>query len=153
MISHLQWDSQQQRWQKQQLVMFYKIINNFVGIDPTTYLQASSSRNRVSHNLHFAVHGTLTDCRKFSFSPRTVSVWNRLPATAAEAPSLVYIKHGALYPYTLISMPATGRLIWWVKSCAGRVSHPGAPKAGLVLLRWVECGMEPLYLFLTLSIY
>ncbi|MCG8047725.1 MAG: reverse transcriptase family protein, partial [Candidatus Thiodiazotropha endolucinida] len=92
MLSHLQWDSLEERRQKQQLVMFYKIINNLVDIDQALYLQASSSRTRASHDLRFAVHGTSTDCHKFSFFPRTIPVWNRLPASAAEAPSLAYFK-------------------------------------------------------------
>ena len=37
----------------------------------------------------FQQYPTSTDCFKFSFFPRTIPVWNRLPAAAAEAPSLV----------------------------------------------------------------
>jgi len=92
MLSHLNWETMQSRRQKQQLVMLYKVINDLVDISAETYLQRTNSRTRAAHNLRFTPYSTSTDCHKFSFFPRTIPVWNRLPATAAETPSLVSFK-------------------------------------------------------------
>ncbi|KAH3736548.1 hypothetical protein DPMN_043119 [Dreissena polymorpha] len=44
------------------------------------------------HSLTYNHYSTSSDVFKFSFFPITIPVWNRLPATEAEASSLVSFK-------------------------------------------------------------
>ncbi|MCG8046534.1 MAG: hypothetical protein N0E48_12995, partial [Candidatus Thiodiazotropha endolucinida] len=92
MLSHLQWETLKSRRQKQQLTMLYKIIHNLVDIPSAEYLQLTTSRTRAAHSLRYNTYRTSTDGHKYSFFPRTIPVWNRLPASAAEAPSLASFK-------------------------------------------------------------
>ncbi|KAH3860430.1 hypothetical protein DPMN_023329 [Dreissena polymorpha] len=51
------------------------------------YLSDSPVRTRRNmHSLAYKHTSTSSDVFKFSFFPRTIPVWNRLPATVAEAP-------------------------------------------------------------------
>ena len=92
MLDHLQWEILEARRTKCQLSMFYKITNNLVDIHPETYLSRTSSRTRANHSLKFRQISTKKDYFKFSFFPRTIPVWNSLPAVVAEAPSLAQFK-------------------------------------------------------------
>ena len=92
MIEELEWPSLERRRTTGQLTMLYKIINNTVDIPTTPYFTYNRSRTRANH-IHKINHiGTKTDTFKYSFFPRTVPLWNMLPAAVAEAPSLVSFK-------------------------------------------------------------
>ena len=92
MLQELEWDPLDTRRTKTQLTMFYKILNNIVDIQPDLYLNKAYSRTRSNHSLKFQHFSSRTDTFKFSFFPRVVPIWNSLPSTAAEAPSLVSFK-------------------------------------------------------------
>jgi hypothetical protein len=92
MLAELQWDTLQSRRTRQQLIFFYKIVNNLVDVPPDPYLTPGHSRTRSSHSSKFRQFSPRTNVFKFSFFPRTVPVWNSLPAAVAEAPSLVHFK-------------------------------------------------------------
>ena len=94
MLESLNWESLQSRRTKIQLTMLFKIINNLVDIPSDTYLTPSRTRTRAAHTQKMLQYHTRTDTFKFSFIPRTIPVWNHLPASVAEAPDLVSFKRG-----------------------------------------------------------
>ena len=98
MLDALQWESLESRRTKIQLTLLFKIINDLVDIRADDYLASSTGRTRQSLSKKYRQISTRTDSYKFSFFPRTIPVWNSLPASVAEAPSLVSVKKG-LSPY------------------------------------------------------
>lgn len=94
MINYLRWDSLSSRRSKLQLTMFYKIVYGHVDIDCSHYLSAASTRTRSRHSKKFLQIRANTDFFKSSFFPRTIPLWNNLPANVAEAPSLGIFKSG-----------------------------------------------------------
>ena len=92
MLEELGWESLESRRTKTQLTFMYKIINNLVDITPQPYLEPGNARTRSNHNLKFRQIQTKRDTFKFSFFPRTIPIWNSLPASSAEAPSLASFK-------------------------------------------------------------
>ena len=59
--------------------MFYKIINNLVDVDFTSYLIPSVSQTR-GHHLKFRQLQTRINSFQHSFLPATIREWNSLPA-------------------------------------------------------------------------
>ena len=94
MLDTLQWESLESRRTKQQLTMMFKIVNNLVDIKADMYLTPSTSHTRKRHDKSYRVISSSTDSYKFSFFPRTIQVWNSLPAAVAEAPDLVSFRQG-----------------------------------------------------------
>ena len=93
MLDHLQWESLESRRTKAQLTMFYKITNDLVDIPAEKYLIPSKTNTRSCHSKKFSLAPTSTSYYKNSF-PRTIAVWNNLPANVAEASDLVSFKQG-----------------------------------------------------------
>jgi len=93
-LLYLQWETLETRRQKHQLTMFFKIINNLVAIDPDPYLTPARVMPRSAHTKRFLSYSTSTDTLKFSFFPRCIPLWNKLPASIAEAHSLASFKNG-----------------------------------------------------------
>ena len=89
MLDYLGWESHEIRRSKLQLIVLYKFVHGLIDIPPTDYLTQTSSRTRTVHKYKYQQYSTST---KYSFFPRTIPLWNRLPAAAAEAPSLVSFK-------------------------------------------------------------
>ena len=87
MLDYLGWETHESRRTKLQLTVFYKIVHDLIAIPHSRYLTPASKKTRAAHSFKFQQYPTSTDCFKFSFFPRTIPVWNRLPAAAAEAPS------------------------------------------------------------------
>lgn len=92
MLDHLEWETLEARRTKNRLVMFFKIIHGLVDIPAEEYLTPASTRTRSRHSLKFRQIPTSSDYHKFSFFPNTVCLWNSLPASVADAPSLVSFK-------------------------------------------------------------
>ena len=88
MIDHLQWESLKSRRSKIQLNLLYKVVEDLVDIPADKYLTPSTARTRSAHSRKFRQYSTSTDPFKFSFFPHTIPLWNSLPASVAEAPSL-----------------------------------------------------------------
>ena len=60
---------------------------------PTEYHPVSKTReSRGCHSKQYVTYQTNIDSFKFSFLPRTVLDWNKLPMTVVEAESLVDFK-------------------------------------------------------------
>jgi len=96
MLDGLGWETLESRRQKHQLTLFYKVVNNLVDIPASRYLTPSNSRTRTNHSKKFQQFSAKCDYYKFSFFPRTVPVWNSLPAQIAESPDLVSFRQGLL---------------------------------------------------------
>ena len=94
MLEHLEWDTLEARRCKLQLTMFYKIVNNIVDINKDLYLEPAMAKTRANHSKKFRQISTSQNCFKNSFFPRTFPLWNKLPASTAEAPDLVRFKQG-----------------------------------------------------------
>ena len=92
MLQDLQWETLESRCIKKQICMMYRINNNLVDIPAEEYLTTPKRSTRSNHSFKFLQYPTSTDCFKYSFFPRTIPVWNTLPAALAEAPSLASFK-------------------------------------------------------------
>ena len=94
MLDHLEWETLESRRTKNQLTMLFKIIHGLVDIPASDYITPANTRTRSSHSLKFRQFSSSSDYFKFSFFPRSVSHWNKLPATVAKSPDLVSFKQG-----------------------------------------------------------
>ena len=94
MLHDPNWETLESRRAKLQLVMMYKIINDLVDIPCDAYLTPATARTRAIYSKKLLQHPTRTDTFKHIFFPRTIPVWNLLPAPVAEAPDLVLFKQG-----------------------------------------------------------
>ena len=99
LLNQLEWDTLASRRTKIQLTLVYKIVNSLVDIPPDPFFVPGPCRTRSNHKLKFRQISTSKDYFKFSFFPRIIPIWNNLPASVAEAPSLVQFKRG-LKPLT-----------------------------------------------------
>ena len=77
-----------------EIVMGRNVHWPLIAIPHSIYLTPASKKTRAAHS-KFQQYPTSTDCFKFSFFPRTIPVWNRLLAAAAEAPSFLYHSRGS----------------------------------------------------------
>ena len=92
MLDHLDWESLEASRTKHRLIMFFKIVHGLVDIPSDAYLTPASTQTRSHHSLKFRQIPTSSDYYKHSFFPKTVCLWNSLPAAVAEAPDLVPFK-------------------------------------------------------------
>ena len=84
MLQRLQWESLQARRKAYKLVMMYKTANNLVDLSVANFnLQQSPI-----HPHKYIQPFTRTDCYKFSYIPSVVRLWNGLPASVAQAPTI-----------------------------------------------------------------
>ena len=81
MLEHLEWESLESRCVKCQLTMLFKIINDLVDIPRDQYLTEASTRTRSHHSHKFRHVPAPSDYFKNSFFPRTIVLWNSLPAS------------------------------------------------------------------------
>jgi len=93
MLDHLNWESLESRRTKSQLMMLFKIVHGLVAIPQDLYLTPSPRSHSLGGRKFIQKQGSTTNYLN-SFFPRTIAAWNRLPATVAEAPSLVSFKQG-----------------------------------------------------------
>ena len=92
MLEDLGWDTLETRRAKSQVTMMYKIMNGLVDIPAADYVTPASTRTRSNHSKKQRQISTSTETYKYSFFPRTIPLWNSLPAVLAEAPDLVSFK-------------------------------------------------------------
>ena len=86
MIYYLQWEALESRRTKIQLTLFFKVIHNLIDISADRlYLIPSTTRTRSIQSKKYRHFFPSSDSFKFSFFPRTVPLWNSLPAVLAEA--------------------------------------------------------------------
>ena len=94
MLDHLEWDTLETRRTRNQLTMLYKISNDLVDIPADMFLTLAPSVTRSTHPRNYLMPSTTTSYHRNSFFPKTIAVWNRLPAETAMSPDLVSFKRG-----------------------------------------------------------
>ena len=70
------------------LSLFYKIHHNLVAIPIENYLTPMTRFTRLDHSLGYRLFTATKDYYKFSYFPRSVYHWNRLPSNVALLPTL-----------------------------------------------------------------
>ena len=92
MVKDLKWETLEERREKSSLTLLYKLLHHEIAVPqryhPAPY--ASSNRRAGEHCLR--VYQPSLDAYKYSFLPRTVVSWNRLPAAVAGSPTLDHFK-------------------------------------------------------------
>ena len=90
MLQKLNWTSLSKRRQHARLTMLYKLSHGLVRVNTTTRLVPlpHHSSTRRAHSHCYAIPHSTTQYHKFSFYPRTITTWNKLPAEVVNAPSL-----------------------------------------------------------------
>lgn len=87
MLSHLGWESLEQRRHRARLVFMYKIVHGVVAIPAAQYFIPVTRSLRGQHQYaYFRPHAS-TDYYKYSFFPRTIAQWNWLPSHVVQSPS------------------------------------------------------------------
>ena len=89
MIEDLNWDSLALRRQQTRLTTMYKISHNLIEVDKAKFINlASEQRTRGTHNFKYFIEHSNKDAHRFSFYPRTIREWNKLPWDVVNASSL-----------------------------------------------------------------
>ena len=101
-MDHLKWDTLECSCTRSKLTMVFTIVNNLVHITPDWYITAGASSTKTSYLLKFKCILARTNSFKFFFLLflSIILVWNSLPASIAEALTLVSLK-GKLKKLTL----------------------------------------------------
>ena len=88
LMQDLQWRSLQDGRLTARPCMFYKAVNGHAACDIPDHMATTQRRTRTRHNLQHTVPSTNTDSYRFSFFPRTIKIWNTLPAASVNAPNV-----------------------------------------------------------------
>ena len=89
MIEDLNCDSLALRRQQTRLTTMYKISHNLIEVDKAKFINlASEQRTRGTHNFKYFIEHSNKDAHRFSFYPRTIREWNKLPWDVVNASSL-----------------------------------------------------------------
>ena len=90
LLKQLGWQQLEDRRKHQRLVMLYKIANQYVAIPPSKLV--SPGRTTRGHSRKFQTIRTTCDKVKYSYFPRTIPDWNRLPDEVVTAGSVASFK-------------------------------------------------------------
>ena len=88
---YLHWLTLEQRRAISILTMLYKITNNLVAIPASSYLTRWSHPTTRSHNLCYMPYSCNANTLKYSFFPRTITLWNLLPQHIASSQTLLRV--------------------------------------------------------------
>ena len=93
LLQSLNWPTLQIRRECSHLVFLYKIINQIIQI-PAHYLPTRSpiTTTRTRNDMKFLHYQPSIDCFKYSFFPRTIPEWNKLPQYIVNADSIETFK-------------------------------------------------------------
>ena len=86
MVRELGWPPLVDRRHEHWLTMLYKIQRGLVNINPGPILRTSDRRTRGGNRIYQPA--APQPVYKYSFYPRTIQEWNRLPATTTDCPTL-----------------------------------------------------------------
>ena len=67
----------------------FKILNGYENIDSNIFFEIKESKINSGHNFTLVKKQSRLDVRKFSFSQRTINVWNKLSTECVHAASSV----------------------------------------------------------------
>ena len=71
----------------------FKILNGYENIDCNIFFEIKESKITRGHNFTLVKKQSRLDVRKFSFSQRTINVWNTLRAECVQASSVNMFKN------------------------------------------------------------
>ena len=71
----------------------FKILNGYENIDSNLFFEIKESKITRGHNFTLVKKQSRLDVRKFSFSQRTINVWNKLSEECAHASSVNMFKN------------------------------------------------------------
>ena len=71
----------------------FKILNGYENIDSNIFFEIKESKIARGHNIALVKKQSRLDVRKFSFSQRTINVWNKLSAECVHASSVNMFKN------------------------------------------------------------
>ena len=94
LLEKLQWDTLEERRQVNRLNMFYKIQKGLVDLNPAQFFSRSDCRTRGDKG--FQERSNNKPVFINSFFPKTLSQWNKLPASLTEAKSLNIFHQGVV---------------------------------------------------------
>ena len=92
MIHQLYWLPLQQRRLNIRLCWIYKIAYGLVAVPSEQYLVSYTRPSRHYNSMAFKIFSPSTNFYKYSFFPRTVLDWNRLPDSTVKAPTIEAFK-------------------------------------------------------------
>ena len=95
MIDTLEWQSLKTRRKNSRLTMMYKLKHGMVAISNPDLRQPLRT-SRTSHSNSFLQLATSSNLRKYSFYPRTIVDWNKLPREATSSTSLTTFRQQLL---------------------------------------------------------
>ena len=90
MLRDLNWKTLEDRRKIFRLILLNKSVHNIVAINIDEHYANHEKINiatRKTSSISFAHPTARKNCYRYSFIPRTVAEWNRLPATIREDPS------------------------------------------------------------------
>ena len=87
MLQKFEWESLEERRAKARVIMCFKIVNNMIQIPKHPYLVHNKLETR-GHKQKFMVPAVRIMAYQYSFFPATIRMWNILPNTLVEAPSV-----------------------------------------------------------------
>ena len=111
LINQIGWESLHVRRLLAQTSTFFKIHHNLVNISFPPCVQPAFYIARHDHQLKYNFPAASTEAYKFSFYPRSIRLWNQLPATAVSAPSVAAFKEAALPAIQVMLPPPGSRLL------------------------------------------
>ena len=88
MKAQLGWQPLQHRRIASRLVMLYKITHAIVAIPSTPYLAIATGPVRRNHSFVYTQKHSKANYQLYSYLPRTIVQWNRLPAFVVEVPPI-----------------------------------------------------------------
>ena len=71
----------------------FKILNDYENIDSNIFFDIKESKITTGHNFTLVKKQSRLDVRKFSFSQRTINVWNKLSTECVHASSVNMFKN------------------------------------------------------------
>ena len=71
----------------------FKILNGYENIDSNIFVEIKESKITRGHNFTLVKKQSRLDVRKFSFSQRTINVWNKLSTECGHASSVDMFKN------------------------------------------------------------
>ena len=68
----------------------FKILNGYENIDSNIFFEIKESKITRGHNYTLVKKQSRLDVRKYSFSQRTINVWNKLSTDSVHASSVMF---------------------------------------------------------------
>ena len=111
LVSSLNLDPLHYRRLFAQSTMLFKIYHNIVDIPLPVSIKPAPFIGRRDHPFKLTIPDASVDAFKYSFYPRTVRIWNRLPYAAINTPSLTTFQAAAFPAIRSLQPPAGLRLL------------------------------------------